>query len=71
MLDEARRNDAHEGDYVEFLAAGAPAAGAYHCSGCGYGVTVHSTLPQCPMCTGTSWEAADGSPFTRPGPRLQ
>ena len=65
MLDEARRLDGGEGDYVEFVATGAPAAGAYHCSGCGYGVTVQSTLPQCPMCSGTTWEPAAVSPFSR------
>jgi rubrerythrin len=65
MLDEARKNDSHDGDYVEFVATGTRAAGEYHCAGCGYGVTVHASLPQCPMCGGTSWEPAAWSPFTR------
>ena len=69
MLDEARGLDAHEGDFVEFATTGAPAAGAYHCSECGYGITVHAELPQCPMCTGTTWEPAAVSAFARP--RLQ
>jgi rubrerythrin len=43
-------------DYVEFVTTGAPASGAFHCSACSYGVTVQSTLPQCPMCNGTTWE---------------
>jgi rubrerythrin len=68
MLDEARRLRPADGDYVEFVTAGSPARGAYRCSGCGYGVTVHATLPQCPMCSGTAWEAAALSPFPR---RLQ
>jgi len=42
-----------------------PAAGEYHCSECGYGVTIHSLLPQCPMCSGTTWEQTSWSPFTR------
>lgn len=70
MLSEARRTgsssrgDAGD-DYVEFLATGARAVGAYHCVSCGYGVTVQRTLPQCPMCAGTTWEPAAWSPFTR------
>jgi rubrerythrin len=56
VLDEARQlEDEHVG-YVEFVTTGAPARGAFHCSACGYGVTVQATLPQCPMCNGTTWE---------------
>ena len=65
MLDEARKNEVRDGDFVEFARAGMPAAGEYHCSGCGYGVTIHSFLPQCPMCSGTTWEQTSWSPFTR------
>jgi len=53
------------GDYVDFVRAGDAAVGEYHCTGCGYGVTVHGTLPTCPMCAATSWEQALWSPFTR------
>jgi hypothetical protein len=53
------------GDFVEFFAAGTPAAGEYHCAECSYGITLHSELPVCPMCGGESWEQADWSPFTR------
>jgi rubrerythrin len=67
MLDGARNLDATAGDYVEFVATGAPAVGAFHCSGCGYGVAVQTTLPRCPMCGGTTWErdaqAARPEPF--------
>jgi rubrerythrin len=56
MLDEATR--AHQGDFVEFLAAGTAAVGAYHCASCGYGVTVQAELPSCPMCAGSVWEPA-------------
>jgi hypothetical protein len=65
MLDEAQQSTLSEGDYVQFVNAGAAARGEFHCSSCGYGVTVHSTLPQCPMCAGTTWEPTDWSPFTR------
>lgn len=61
MLDEARRLDAGDDGYVEFVTTGSGANGAYHCSGCGYGVTVQATLPRCPMCSGTTWEPAAGS----------
>jgi rubrerythrin len=52
-------------DFVEFFASGAVAKGEFHCSECGYGVTVHAELPPCPMCGGESWEQAPWSPFTR------
>jgi rubrerythrin len=52
-------------EFVDFYATGASAKGEFHCSECGYGVTVHAALPRCPMCGGESWEQADWSPFTR------
>jgi rubrerythrin len=70
MLDEASSTRLKDDDYVEFLATGATAVGEYHCSSCGYGVAVHSTLPQCPMCSGTTWEPSAWSPFKRAA-RLQ
>ena len=68
MLDRASEERTGEGDYVEFSVSGAPAAGEYHCADCGYGVTVQATLPQCPMCAGTTWEPHAWSPFTRTRP---
>jgi len=65
MLDEAPSKETGDGDYVEFVPTGASAVGEYHCTDCGYGVTVHATLPRCPMCSGTSWEQAPWSPFSR------
>jgi rubredoxin len=65
MLDDTQAPDATDVDYVEFIAAGTKVAGAYHCAGCGYGVTLHSPLPVCPMCSGTSWEQAPWSPLSR------
>jgi hypothetical protein len=58
MLDEARKLGPGDGDFVEFVSTGAPGAGAFRCSSCGYGVTVQAALPQCPMCGGTTWERA-------------
>jgi rubredoxin len=71
LLDEARKLDPRDGDYVEFVGTGATAAGAYHCSGCGYGITVQATLPRCPMCGGTTWEAAAASGYARGFESLQ
>ena len=52
-------------DYVEFWPAGQSVKGEFHCSECGYGVTVVRALPVCSMCGGTSWEQSAWSPFTR------
>jgi rubrerythrin len=54
-------------DYVEFWKTGQPVKGEFHCSECGYGVTVHKELPLCPMCGGGAWEQTPWSPFTRSG----
>jgi rubrerythrin len=63
MLDQAREGLPADGDYVEFAVTGTAAVGAYHCSECGYGVTVHAELPRCPMCSGTTWEPHSWSPL--------
>ncbi len=52
-------------DYVAFRQAGEQAKGAYHCTDCGYGVTIYRELPACPMCSGTAWEETGWSPMTR------
>jgi hypothetical protein len=57
--------DGETDGYVDFLASGARAKGEYHCSDCGYGVTVFSVLPRCPMCGGSAWEQSAWSPFRR------
>ena len=36
-------------DYVQFWVAGESVKGEFHCSECGYGVTVVRALPACPM----------------------
>jgi rubrerythrin len=38
------------------LVAGAKAKGEYRCVGCGYGISISSKLPRCPMCGTESWE---------------
>jgi len=65
MFDEAGSTTFNEGDYVAFVRAGDAAVGEFHCSNCGYGVTIHAALPRCPMCAGTTWEQAAWSPFSR------
>jgi rubrerythrin len=52
-------------EFVEFVGAGEAAKGEFHCADCGYGVTVHSTLPTCPMCAGSSWQRVAWSPIGR------
>jgi hypothetical protein len=51
--------------FVEFLSSGDRAKGEYHSSACGYGVTVFTVLPRCPMCGGAAWEQSTWSPFAR------
>jgi rubredoxin len=53
------------GSYVTFRTAGEVVKGEFHCSECGYGVTVYRELPSCPMCSGTTWEQVPWSPLTR------
>ena len=37
------------------LQTGRPATGEFTCVECGYGVSVRSLLPVCPMCRGLVW----------------
>jgi rubrerythrin len=64
MLEERRSARAAE-DYVEFWSTGAHVKGEFHCSECGYGVTINRALPLCPMCGGESWEQTSWHPFSR------
>jgi hypothetical protein len=50
-------------DYVEFQIAGTQAKGQFRCAECAYGITIHTELPICPMCSGTVWEPCAWSPF--------
>lgn len=61
-IDARRAEDAADGLPV-FHAAGDEAAGEFVCAECGYGVSVRSLLPVCPMCRGSVWEAPGGSPY--------
>jgi len=45
--------------------SGARAKGEFRCASCGYGVTVHRVLPDCPMCHGHDWERVPWRPFSR------
>ena len=69
MQEGARKVESDPVDYVDFVTTGAPATGAFHCSACGYGVTVQTTLPQCPMCNGTTWEREEPSHSQTPSHR--
>lgn len=63
MLDTGVAVGADDAEFVRFLSAGTQARGEFRCAGCGYGVAVTSTLPSCPMCAGSSWEASRWSPL--------
>ncbi len=62
MLDQGVRPEA-DGDFVEFWEAGTEAQGRFACADCGYGVSVQTRLPACPMCAGRQWEQTSTSPF--------
>lgn len=62
QIDAGRAEDATEGLPV-FHGAGAPVSGEFVCSECGYGVSVRSVLPVCPMCRGSAWEELGTGPY--------
>ena len=64
-MQDVGRPGAAADEYVHCIPTGTAVKGEYHCSECGYGVTVHRELPRCPMCQGESWEQSAWSPFTR------
>jgi len=66
-MTEEERSTRAAADYVEFWSAGVAVKGEFHCSECGYGVTIHRALPICPMCGGQSWEQTSWHPFSRSG----
>jgi len=70
MLDRPPQTGGDDHACAEFAHTGSIATGPYRCSGCGYGVTVRTTLPRCPMCSGEQWQQTAWSPFTDPS-RLQ
>ena len=66
LLEQATRRAVPD-EFVESFARGALVTGEFHCSECGYGVTIFRRLPSCPMCAGESWEQPTWSPFSRQG----
>ena len=50
---------------MHFLVQARSVKGEFHCSECGYGVTVYRALPVCPMCGGEEWEQSAWSPLSR------
>ena len=65
QMSEGSRVEALEAAGSVRFQAGDAAVGEFHCSECGYGVTVLRELPPCPMCRGTAWEQSAWSPFLR------
>jgi rubrerythrin len=63
MMETGASRTAADG-FVAFRAAGESVKGEFHCSECGYGVTIVRALPVCPMCGGVSWEQTAWHPFT-------
>jgi hypothetical protein len=68
MLDQGVPTDQGDDGFVPFYEAGTAAKGQFHCADCGYGVTVQSRLPACPMCAGRSWEQSAWSAAGRVWP---
>ena len=62
MVEREREVEADVG-FVAFFRMGDGVKGEFHCSECGYGVTIFRTLPRCPMCGGQTWEQRAWSPF--------
>lgn len=61
MQIESRRSEAVRAAVAGapvLYTAGGPGAGEYHCASCGYGISVRSVLPDCPMCRGSAWKAS-------------
>ena len=46
------------------LTTGASVKGQFHCTECGYGVTVSRELPRCPMCAGEEWHQSAWTPIS-------
>jgi rubredoxin len=52
-------------DFAAFFPQGSRATGQYKCKSCGYGITLHTKLPRCPMCGGEEWKQIPTGPFSR------
>ena len=67
MVDRGVDAGAAVEEFVEFLETGATASGEFQCAECGYGVSVQSRLPACPMCAGELWEPKPSTTAARAG----
>jgi hypothetical protein len=61
----ARSGSGVESSSTDEWTTGMRAKGEFRCAECGYGVTVHRTLPACPMCQGAAWDRVPWRPYTR------
>ena len=65
MMEGLGTSRAAPDEYVEFWTTGQSVKGEFHCSECGYGVTIIRALPVCPMCGCSQWEQSAWSPLSR------
>lgn len=61
MLETRVWTESGAGGLGRFVEAGSTARGEFHCADCGYGVSVQTRLPACPMCAGRTWEQSTWS----------
>ena len=52
-------------DFAAAFHRGSRATGQYQCQACGYGISLNTKLPRCPMCGGESWAQIAASPLPR------
>jgi tRNA(Arg) A34 adenosine deaminase TadA len=67
MLETRVGTESRDDEYGRFAEAGSNATGEFHCADCGYGVTVYTRLPACPMCAGRIWEQSTFGRLVQPG----
>jgi hypothetical protein len=57
VLEDVWVGEVADDGCVQLYATDDVAEGTFRCAECGYGVSVATALPPCPMCAGRSWEA--------------
>ncbi len=67
MLETRVGAESGDGELGRFVEAGSNARGEFHCADCGYGVSVSTRLPACPMCAGRTWEQSASTRLPPPG----
>ena len=67
MLETRVGTESGDGELARFVEAASTARGEFHCADCGYGVSVQTRLPACPMCAGRTWEQSASSRITPRG----